>query len=67
MSNWRYANITPTSPWRSGMTLPRELRLVHTDAGIRLSQVPTSLSSLRLETLYTAYDHALDAPVELPI
>lgn len=25
MSNWNYANVTPTEKWRSAMTLPREL------------------------------------------
>ncbi|WP_224485210.1 glycoside hydrolase family 32 protein [Robertkochia aurantiaca] len=27
MSNWNYAQKTPTQPWRSAMTLPRELSL----------------------------------------
>ncbi len=27
MSNWQYAQVVPTTPWRSAMTLPRELRL----------------------------------------
>ncbi|MCB8945965.1 MAG: glycoside hydrolase family 32 protein [Ardenticatenaceae bacterium] len=31
MSNWLYAGKTPTAPWRSAMTVPRELSLV-TDA-----------------------------------
>jgi fructan beta-fructosidase len=28
MSNWNYANVTPTDTWRSAMTLPRELGLI---------------------------------------
>lgn len=40
MSNWKYADRTPTSTWRGATTLPRELRLVHTDAGMRLQQIP---------------------------
>ena len=28
MSNWNYARDTPTSTWRSAMTLPREISLV---------------------------------------
>lgn len=28
MNNWRYAGDVPCSPWRSAMTLPRELKLV---------------------------------------
>ena len=27
MNNWQYANDVPTSPWRSAMTLPREVAL----------------------------------------
>ena len=27
MSNWEYAQVVPTDPWRSAMTLPRELFL----------------------------------------
>jgi levanase len=27
MSNWKYAGVTPTSPWRSAMSLPRTLSL----------------------------------------
>lgn len=28
MSNWQYAQIVPTHPWRSAMTIPRSLELV---------------------------------------
>ena len=31
MSNWAYAQEVPTSPWRSAMTLPRDLSLVEID------------------------------------
>ncbi len=48
MSNWNYGNDVPTSPWRSAMSVPRELRLVKTPAGLRLTQSPVSeLKSLR--------------------
>ncbi|MBD3917165.1 glycoside hydrolase family 32 protein [Paenibacillus sp. PR3] len=40
MSNWKYANQTPTSTWRSAMTLPRQLLLRDTSAGVRLVQHP---------------------------
>ncbi|MEQ1538876.1 MAG: GH32 C-terminal domain-containing protein, partial [Sphingorhabdus sp.] len=38
MSNWAYAQAVPTAPWRSAMTLPRELRLVMVDGKAVLSQ-----------------------------
>ena len=38
MSNWHYAPKVPTDPWRSAMTLPRELSL----SGDRLIQTPVA-------------------------
>ncbi|MEH7332572.1 glycoside hydrolase family 32 protein [Neobacillus drentensis] len=50
MSNWKYANITPTKEWRSAMTLPRELSLISTTEGVRLIQAPVKeINSLRKE------------------
>ncbi len=40
MSNWDYAQDVPTSPWRSAMTVPREVRLRKTAHGIGLVQSP---------------------------
>ena len=40
MSNWEYAQEVPTEGWRGGMTLPRELQLARTAAGVRLAQKP---------------------------
>lgn len=31
MNNWEYAGAVPCKPWRSAMTLPRELKLVERD------------------------------------
>lgn len=31
MNNWNYSGAVPASPWRSAMTLPRELRLLEID------------------------------------
>jgi fructan beta-fructosidase len=40
-SNWDYANATPTAPWRSAMSLVREVRLVRcADGRLRLTQHP---------------------------
>lgn len=40
MDNWKYADKLPTSPWRGQLTSPRELGLLKTPDGIRLTQVP---------------------------
>jgi len=40
MSNWQYAETVPTHPWRSAMSIPRELTLRRTPDGLRLVQRP---------------------------
>ncbi len=41
MSNWDdYATRVPTKNWRSAMTIPRELGLIKTDEGLRITQRP---------------------------
>ncbi|MGG0382980.1 GH32 C-terminal domain-containing protein [Priestia filamentosa] len=47
MSNWQYANNTPTTTWRSSMSLPRELGLTKTTKGVRLKQTPVPLKLIR--------------------
>lgn len=50
MSNWRYANETPTQGWRGAMTLPRELFLT---ANGHLIQKPIKeLENLRTEHIH---------------
>lgn len=38
VNNWTYANLIPTSNWRGAFSIPRELTLVETAKGLRLSQ-----------------------------
>jgi sucrose-6-phosphate hydrolase SacC (GH32 family) len=53
MNNWEYGQDIPTSPWRSAMTVPRELSLHTTVEGIRLVQTPVrELQSLRGEHIH---------------
>jgi fructan beta-fructosidase len=40
MNNWQYAAKVPTQPWRGQMTIPRQLQLRNTPAGLRLAQEP---------------------------
>ena len=49
MGNWDYAQEVPTHPWRSAMTLPRELVLTRTEAaGLRVHSRPVEeLAALR--------------------
>ncbi|MDF1573393.1 MAG: glycoside hydrolase family 32 protein [Bacteroidales bacterium] len=48
MSNWQYATVVPTTPWRSAMTIPRELRLKNADENLQIISLPvTELELLR--------------------
>ncbi|MEM8600481.1 MAG: glycoside hydrolase family 32 protein [Bacteroidota bacterium] len=51
MSNWQYAQIVPTDPWRSAMTVPRSLHLVQdasVPGGYRIASRPVEeLRALR--------------------
>ncbi|MGU3470729.1 glycoside hydrolase family 32 protein [Paenibacillus sp. D51F] len=50
MSNWKYANVTPTASWRSAMTIPRVLSLARDAEGVRLRQnAVQELQKLRLD------------------
>lgn len=40
MSNWKYANLTPTDSWRGAMTLVRELKLEMLEGEIIVTQQP---------------------------
>ena len=63
MSNWQYANNEPTKPFRTAQSIPRHLKLVETKQGLRLSQSPVDLSTLRSPALsldepdHAAADH----------
>ncbi len=50
MSNWQYANHTPTSGWRNAMTVPRQLQLRSVGGRLRLVQTPVhEIQSLRTD------------------
>ncbi|MEK3669779.1 PfkB family carbohydrate kinase [Paenibacillus sp. FSL R10-2771] len=52
MSNWKYANETPTGSWRGAMTLPRTLSLTSKDGSIVLCQMPVrEIEQLRNESM----------------
>lgn len=40
LNNWTYAKQIPTQPWQGMMSIPRQLSLKQTGAGIRLGQRP---------------------------
>lgn len=60
MNNWDYAGDIPTSTWRSSMTLPREVTLVTTPAGPRLSQRVVPQIDDQLDTAHAQTRTAVD-------
>jgi fructan beta-fructosidase len=65
MSNWQYAQKVPTTPWRSAMTVPRELYLVRTAQGLELRSRPVAeLASLRDHSSQIR-ERAILAPLDL--
>lgn len=80
MSNWEYAQEVPTSPWRSAMTVPRDLSLRSTTRGFRLVQTPvpelgrlrTGVERFRRGTVaeanaWLARQGPIEGPVELSL
>ncbi|GMK45183.1 hypothetical protein PghCCS26_23110 [Paenibacillus glycanilyticus] len=61
MTNWDYPFAFPTDGWKGELTIPRELTLRKTTAGVRLEQAPVQeLQSLRT-TMYTARNKRVTA------
>ena len=54
MNNWQYAGTVPCSPWRSAMTLPRELKLIEYDGKPLLASTVVNEIDKIAETWQTA-------------
>jgi fructan beta-fructosidase len=54
MNNWSYSGNVPCSPWRSAMTLPRELKLIDYDGQPLLASTVVSEIDKIAETWETA-------------
>ncbi|GAB3018498.1 glycoside hydrolase family 32 protein [Spirosoma pulveris] len=51
MSNWQYANVVPTDPWRSANTVPRTLGLEEVNKELFLTSTPINeLNTLKGQT-----------------
>ncbi|PHN08005.1 glycoside hydrolase family 32 protein [Flavilitoribacter nigricans] len=60
MGNWDYAQVVPTHPWRSAMTLPRSLSLHQTDQGLRVFSRPVK----EISGIYSGGFEVLQGPTE---
>jgi levanase/fructan beta-fructosidase len=70
MSDWAYAGVTPTSPWRSAMTVPRALTLEKFNNKLRLMSSPhANLERLeRGRPLYSKEWRSIDtSKMDLPV
>jgi fructan beta-fructosidase len=62
MSNWLYANVAPTDPWRSAQSIPRAVMLKAFPEGMRLVQSPVAeLQSLRGRQIHLAKERVTGA------
>ena len=63
-SNWAYATVTPTAPWRGMMAIPRELTLRSTPTRLVLVQRPTGQLDRR-ETEQHSTNSPIDSPLDI--
>ena len=60
MTNWDYPFAFPTTGWKGELSIPREVRLVKTEEGIRLAQAPIKeLQSIR-STVYQTQNNKVN-------
>ncbi|MFD1386246.1 GH32 C-terminal domain-containing protein [Oceanobacillus oncorhynchi subsp. oncorhynchi] len=52
MTNWDYPFDFPTEGWEGQLTIPRELRLIDTEQGVRLAQAPIEELDSISETIF---------------
>lgn len=67
MNNWQYAGATPTSPWRSSFTVPRELSLAKVGRQYEVRSQPVrELAGIERERPTTARNVRVDGLATLP-
>ena len=69
MSNWDYAHLTPTSPWRGQMGVPRELTLKNVAGKVLLCSEPvgelSNVNEQHVMVLEAAWNQGADAGITL--
>jgi fructan beta-fructosidase len=70
INNWTYANQIPTSNWRGAFSTPRELSLIETLTGMRLSQrfvdEYETLRGEEIKDITTLADASYELEIEIP-
>src|SRR5699024_11692169 len=67
MNNWQYAGSVPVSPWRSSMSLVRQLSLYKSDGKYFLKQQPIMSDKNEESTLYENIEVSSDAQEKFDI
>lgn len=65
MNNWDYANDIPTSPWKSAMSLPRQVRLATVEGKPRLVQEAVDSADRPVSARYESDRMTIDRGTEL--
>ncbi len=65
MSNWQYAQVVPTTSWRSAMTLPRELQLKKSPRGWRLWSRPVEELKMLRDSSFALSPQSLTGKIQL--
>lgn len=68
MNNWQYANIIPTSPWRSMLSIPRKLSLKTINGWATLIQQPVAnWAALQTGTYSKVLDTVAEGNQSIPL
>lgn len=67
VNNWNYANNIPTTPWKSAMSLPRNLSVQKNNDQWVLVQKPVAALSLLRKKVFTLQQEAISAEKILPV
>jgi fructan beta-fructosidase len=67
VNNWNYANDIPTSPWKSAMSIPRNLRVKKTGNEWILIQNPVSITNSLRKEIFKSHDIIVDNKTTLPV
>lgn len=69
-SNWQYTNVVPTSPWRSVMSVPRQVTLQYSslnslNSSYKMAMMPFNTSDVTSDRLLSSRDMQSNKTVEL--
>lgn len=68
MSNWQYGQTTPTTPWRSAMSIPTRIGLFAFKEGLRLTKQPIpGLNDLRKAAIFGIDSTQISANAPFPV